>query len=237
MELSDYVDAIKDQLTGFGILESELSNEAYERIVNLAIKELNRYYNATELIEVPASSCIDLKQYPEISSIVSIYRPTGLSFTAEGQDESRDPVLVSQLQMYNYGNSFAANDWIYRYGNYTTAQRIANTISTDLAFKEDKLGGKLYVNLPQGIPEKLTIEYVPIIRDASQVKEEYWQDVLERLALAHAKIALGRARTRFTQSNALWSGDGDSILAEGREELNALRERLNSSVDLLLPLD
>ena len=110
-------------------------------------------------------------------------------------------------------------------------------MSSDLMFREDKIGQKLYVNLPQGLPDTLAIEYVPVIEDVSEVKGEYWQDVLLRLALAHAKIALGRARTRFTQSGAIWSSDGDTILAEGKEELAAIREKLSSSVDLFMPLD
>ena len=72
MELLDYVDSIKDQLTGFGVLESELSDDAYKRIVNTAVKELNRYYNDTEVIEVPGESCIDLNKYPTISNVINV---------------------------------------------------------------------------------------------------------------------------------------------------------------------
>ena len=236
MELLDYVDSIKDQLTGFGVLESELSDDAYKRIVNTAVKELNRYYNDTEVIEVPGESCIDLNKYPTISNVINVYRSTGVGL-AGTTDSERDPVMMSQLQMFNFGNKNFANDWSYRYSIYSTAQRISNTMSTDLMFKEDKIGHKLYVNLPQGLPETIVIEFVPILRDASEVKGEYWQDVLLRLALAHAKIALGRARTRFTQSGAIWSSDGDTILAEGKEELAAIRDKLSSSVDLFMPLD
>lgn len=236
MELLDYVESIKDQLTGFGVLESELTEDAYKKIVNTAVKELNRYYNDTEIIEVPGSQCIDLKEYPTISNVVNVYRSTGVGLAGTTEDE-RDPVMMSQLQMFNFGNKNFANEWAYRYGVYSTAQKISNTMSTDLMFREDKHGGKLYINLPQGIPDTLSIEYIPLLRDASEVKGAYWQDVLLKLSLAHAKVALGRARTRFTQSNALWSSDGETILTEGKEELAAIRERLTNSVDLFMPLD
>ena len=236
MELEDYIDSIRDQLTGFGVLESELPEDAYERIVSTAVKELNRYYNDTEIIEVPGESCIDLSKYPKINNVLNVYRSTGAGL-AGVDDKERDPVAMSQLQMFNFGNKNFANDWIYRYSIYSTAQRISSTMSSDLMFREDKIGQKLYVNLPQGLPDTLAIEYVPVIEDASEVKGEYWQDILLRLALAHAKIALGRARTRFTQSGAIWSSDGDTILAEGKEELAAIREKLSSSADLFMPLD
>jgi len=42
------------------------------------------------------------------------------------------------------------------------------------------------------------------------------------MSLAYAKLTLGRIRTRFTQSNALWTQDGETLLAEGKEELKAL---------------
>jgi hypothetical protein len=48
---------------------------------------------------------------------------------------------------------------------------------------------------------------------------------------------LGRIRTRFTQSNALWTQDGETILNEGKEELTALRERLMTNDNLILPID
>ena len=50
------------------------------------------------------------------------------------------------------------------------------------------------------------------------------------------KIVLGRIRTRFTQSNALWVQDGEKILEEGNTELKELREvlRLNSNMIYLI---
>ncbi len=62
-------------------------------------------------------------------------------------------------------------------------------------------------------------------------------DILLRLALAYTKITLGRIRTRYTQSNALWNQDGETMLTEGNTELTALRERLQVQTNLSYPLD
>lgn len=83
----------------------------------------------------------------------------------------------------------------------------------------------------------MAIEYVPVIEQVDQIVGEYWVDILKRIALAYAKIAVGRARTRFVQSGALWTDDGSNILQEGTTELTALRERLQVNAQFLYPVD
>lgn len=52
-------------------------------------------------------------------------------------------------------------------------------------------------------PQYITIEYVPLYKDVSEVVSDYWIDIIIRMATAQAKIILGRIRSRYTQSNAL----------------------------------
>ena len=58
-----------------------------------------------------------------------------------------------------------------------------------------------------------------------------------RLSLAQTKVTLGRIRTRYVQSNALWSQDGDTILQEGKEELDNIRQMLLDNSELTYPID
>ena len=54
--------------------------------------------------------------------------------------------------------------------SYNTSRQIMNTISTDLNFKEDKIGRKLYVNYTTGDnPGTITIEYIPKLETVDQV--------------------------------------------------------------------
>lgn len=203
MELSDYTEMVKDQITGFGVLETELDDEAFDNIVYKALHELNRYYNMSQLKELECTgSCIDLKEESDIESVINVYRqnPSGLS---SSDSTKEDPIVMSQLQMYNIGSSYYTQDYAYRLYNWSTVQRMSNTFSTDLTFEEDKINKKLYINLPQGTPDKITIEYIPVLREPSQVVGRFWEDTLVNLSIAYAKVALGRIRTRFTQSNAL----------------------------------
>ena len=61
--------------------------------------------------------------------------------------------------------------------------------------------------------------------------------MLIRLAVATTKVTVGRVRTKFKQSNALWTMDGDTLLQEGNAELAALREELKASTQLCYPYD
>ena len=110
-------------------------------------------------------------------------------------------------------------------------------MSTDLAFRYDKYSNKLYINIATNMPTKITIEYVPRFDSVDDIVSDYWIDVLVRMSVAMAKIVVGRIRSRYTQSNALWTQDGETMLNEGKEELTALRERLQTHSNYSYPMD
>ena len=83
----------------------------------------------------------------------------------------------------------------------------------------------------------ITIEYVPRYDDVSEITSDFWIDMLTRLCIAKAKIAVGRIRTRYSQSNALWAQDGETMLSEGNAELSDLHEKLEASTQLVYPVD
>ena len=85
--------------------------------------------------------------------------------------------------------------------------------------------------------ENITIEYIPVFKNISEITSDYWIDIIVRLATALAKVALGRIRTRYVQSNALWTQDGDQMAAEGNQELADLRLKLETNAQLVYPLD
>jgi len=234
-----YIDKIKWQITS-GVLESELPDEGYAKAVNIALEELSRYYNATRLVQVTSSSCIDLAKVEEdndikISTVSAVYRsrPNGVSADAGASD----PMMLSQWNLANNFYNYGTNRWMYNYLAYNTTNQIANTVSTDLDFKEDRLGRKLYVNFSNGTNGELVIEYIPKLNSVDDITGDYWIDILSKLSLAHAKIAIGRIRTRYTQSDALWTQDGETMLAEGTNELNELINRLQSQSSFVYPVD
>jgi hypothetical protein len=57
------------------------------------------------------------------------------------------------------------------------------------------------------------------------------------MCVALTKVTLGRIRTRFSQSNALWAQDGEKLLEEGNTELKELREVLRTNANLAYSID
>lgn len=237
MNLQDYVDEIKFELTG-GVLELEIPDESIAMIVNHSMKELQRYIDSTKLITIPYTPCIDLTGF-KCSAIVNVYRTEGNTGNATGIDGSQvDPMYAQRWMAFSSGGTmYNLQSYLLNYMSYNTLLQMRNTTSTDLAFKEDKTDKKLYINVGYDIPKEITLEFVPIYEDVSEITSDYWIDILHRMSLARTKVALGRIRTRFKQTNPLWEQDGETILAEGTEELNTLRETLRTNSTLCYPVD
>lgn len=135
------------------------------------------------------------------------------------------------------GSAFTANDWVYNYGSWNSMLQLRNTVSTDLIFRFDRHTNYLYINVAFDKPEYITIEYVPRYNDASEIVSDYWIDMLIKMAVALAKVTVGRIRSRYTQSNALWTQDGERLLDEGNQELEALRQHLVENSQMVYPID
>ena len=234
--------AIKDEiilkLTG-DVLDLELSDASLVKIINSSLRELQRYIDTFALITVPYKECIDMKPY-KVNAVVKVFRGEGYMGDTASSEAGMvvDPLYASQWQiMSTVGNLNNMTDFTYRLASWSTLQQIRNTMSTDLSHIYDKHGEKLYINISQNIPNEITIMYIPRFDDVSQITSDYWIDALIRLSVATAKITVGRVRSKFKQSNALWVLDGDTLLQEGNSELTALREELKASSQLCYVYD
>ena len=237
MKLEDVLDELKLELTGY-ILDMEITDETLVSVVNKALRELTRYWDESRMISIPYASCIDLDGEffnEKVSSIVKVYRTEGMG---DSQDISavNDPVQMAQFAIFsNGGTMYNLQDYIMNYASWMTMYQMKNTMSTDMSFKEDRHNKKLYIN-NYNAPSMVTIEYIPKLTSVEDIQSDYWIDILIKYCVALTKIVLGRIRTRFTQSNALWTQDGEKILEEGNTELKELREllRINSNMIFLI---
>ena len=59
MDRQAYIDEIKFTLSGGGILELELSDDALGRVLDKAFREVQRYIDTTKIITIPYKPCID----------------------------------------------------------------------------------------------------------------------------------------------------------------------------------
>lgn len=239
LKLDDILDEIKLELTGH-ILEMEITDDTLTSVVKKALRELERFWDETTMITVPFASCIDTSGEffkEKVSSIVKIYRTEGVGDANGGLNVMSDPVHMAQFAIFsNGGTMLNLQDYVMNYASWMTMYKIKNTMSTDLSFKEDRHNNKLYISLSGGAPRLITIEYIPKLTSVEDIQSDYWIDILIKYCVALTKTLLGRIRTRFSPSNALWAQDGEKMLEEGNTELKELREilRLNSNMIYLI---
>ncbi len=238
MTMQEVIAEIKLELTGY-ILDVEIDDTTIESVVKKSMRELERYWDETTLVTIPFSSCIDLANSEldlkeKVSTIVKVYRTDAIGETTN----MGDPAYMQQWMLFsNGGTMYNLNDYILNFSAWNTLLRIKNTMSTDLSFIEDKHNNKLYINHYLDTPSRITVEYIPKLTDIEAIKSEYWIDILIRMSTAMTKIVLGRIRTRFTQSNPLWTQDGEKLLEEGNSERKELLEILRTNSNLIYDID
>ena len=238
MTIVDIIEEIKLELTG-GVLELEIEDVTIEMVIKKALRELQRYWDETSFLTIPYESCIDLEKYQlDSCSIVKVYRTTGMGNSTDASNAlTMDPLYAQQFMMFsNAGNMYNIQDYVMNYAAWNTLNQTRNTMSTDMAFREDKHNKKLYVN-DITAPKAITIEFIPKLDSVESIQSDYWQDILVKMCVGLTKITLGRIRTRFSQSNALWAQDGEKLLEEGNTELKELREILRTNANLVYPID
>ena len=248
MTKQDVREEIKLELTG-GLLELEINDSQIDLLIEASLRELQRYWDEPSFITVPFKSCIDLTKIEvgdgkvinlDYSSIVKVYRTIGLGTSESATNPlTMDPMYAQQLMIFsNAGTMYNVQDYIMNLAAWTTLSQIKNTVSTDMAYREDRHNKKLYINnATTGNSGAVTIEFIPKLNTVETIQSDYWQDVLVRMSLDRAKIALGRIRTKYTLSNALWAVDGEKLLEEGNTDLKELREVLRANSQLIYPID
>lgn len=236
MTLQDVIDEIKLELTG-DVLESELEDEQIGRAVKKELRELERYWDEVTFVRAPFASCIDTSEWDEkVSSIQGVYRtePVGNA----GTEGFYDPLYAQQWMMFSSGGTmYNLQDYTLNYAAWSTLQSIKNTLSTDLSWDEDRHNHKLYINSYSIRPTYVSIAYIPKLKEVEDIKSDYWIDILIRLSTAMTKVIIGRIRTRYTQTNAVWTQDGERLLEEGNTELKELREILRTNSNLIQGAD
>lgn len=236
-------DQVRDEvtlmLTG-QLLELELTPTTVDSIITSSLRELQRYITSTKIVTIPFSRCIDLSDPKQtndkkiyVSNVFRVYRTEGYGEASTSLTKAVDPMQAAQWQLISgTGNMRGFQDYMLNYMSYNTILQMRNTTSTDLAYIYDRDSQKLYINVASNAPSNITVEYIPIYQDVSEITSDYWTDVLIRMAVAKTKIVAGRVRSRYTQSNAIWTQDGRDILSEGTSELQELRQTLSSNTAL-----
>jgi hypothetical protein len=93
--MKSYIDEIKLKLGG-SVLDLEIDDSTFERIVNSAFREIQRYIDSTRLATIPYKSCIDLSDC-HVSSVSRVFRTQGHTHSDDNGTTSQvDPLYMTQ---------------------------------------------------------------------------------------------------------------------------------------------
>ena len=228
MTLAEYTDEIAFQLGG-SVLDLEIANDL-PRCVNRAFREIKRYIVTPAYMTLPWNSNnggnrISLKD-KNVYSIINVMRPN-----------SYNSLTVNSLDVFGLAQSYSAVTNLDAYMNRMLRLQQMNTISTDLDFVWDAHTKELYVTMNPPYTNQITIAYVPDYQSVEEITEVYWVDFILKLATAYAKQVLGRIRSKYTLNSAQYWLDGDTLLAEAKEEINEIISYLRENADIAFPID
>ena len=215
---------IESQLGG-QVLDLELKPEDIRVIVEQAFEELVHYMTDIYSVTVPYANCINLKGY-NIDNVESVWRGqdsilTGVPFQMPAMD------LMNVTGVYNMDS----------YTNAMIIKRNLNTLATDMEFYWDKPNEKLFVYANPNMPAQVTINFKPNYYSVEDIRESHWETQLRKLALGMCKIILGRIRSKYKSNSAKFQLDGDTLLAEGNAEVQAVRQFLDDNKDIFTVLN
>lgn len=200
-----------------------------ERAVLIAFRELKRYMRTPVEKTVPYSTRIDLEKVGIVAYKVLKVMPsrprTGLTM---GTIDSGNVFQIAAAVNTQSAIGTASRLNIDPIMSEMAMAQVRNTISTDFQWKHDTLNNIVYCTHRDPRPVSVTIRYTPDFQDVSEIQSQTWIDYLIRMATANMKIALGRARSKYTVEGSNVSLDGDTLLSEGNAELEQIREELEN---------
>ena len=215
---------------GGSVVDIEIEDDL-EKFVDLALNRIRPVISESHYMTVPTSDSIDLSD-KDVYAVVQVFRgaPNANSLlSAEATDDSY--LFNSSIITSADGTGILGNTVDTAIINYMASDivRQIQGKSSDVDFEFDD--GILYVDTTDLACTKLTIEYIPSFANVEDVKDPFWQQLIYRLALAKAKVALGRARVKYRLTNLPYEIDGDTLVAEGQQEQSEIEAWLTENND------
>lgn len=208
-----------------------------EQAVNIAFRELKRYIKTPVDKTVPYSTRLDLIKLgihtTKVLYVQAANPRTGL--TMANVDGSNVFQLAAAVSGYGYSSSASTLN-LDPIMQQLALSQVRNTLTTDFQWKYDLPNQVIYCAHSAQRPAMVTIRYVPIYEDVSEIQGQTWIDYLIRMSEANMKKALGRSRSKYTIEGSNVSLDGETLLAEANAELEAIRNELATKSSHLVVL-
>lgn len=206
--------------------------------VNIAFRELKRYMKTPVNKTVPYAPRLDLVKLgintKKVLHVQAAYPKLGLTL---GSIESGNVFQVAaSVNTSSTGNSGTSIN-IDPIMNELALSQVRNCLATDFQWTHDVPNNVVYCAHRAPVPAAVTIRYVPIYQDVSEIIGDTWIDYLVRMSEANMKKALGRSRSKYKIDGSNVTLDGDVLLSEANAELEAIRNELKTKSSKLVILN
>lgn len=224
-------------LLGFPAV-SNIDNLDINQAILIAFQELKSYIKTPVDKTVPYQRRIKLKDVGIITRrvlyVFAAYPRIGL--TLSSIDSGNVFQVAAAVNTYSsIGQTGSLN--IDPIMTEMAMAQVRNTLATDFQWNYDATNDVVYCAHRDPRPVQVTIRYVPDFQDVSELKDPTWINYLIRLSTANMKLALGRARSKYTIEGSNVTLDGDVLLTEANAELEAIRSELNTKKSKLVVLN
>lgn len=236
MQMEEYISQISF-LLGFQS-NSNIERASIEQAVMIAFREMKRYMDTPVDKTVPYHQRIDLKE-------------VGIETVKVLGVQTANPRIGLAMSSIESGNVFQLAASLNAYGNISNASilnidpivknlayaQVRNCLTTDFQWKYDLPNQCVYCAHRDPVPAQVTIRYVPIFHDVSEITNQTYVDYILRLGLANMKISLGRSRSKYRIEGSNVQMDGETLLQEGNTEIEQIRAELGQNQTKLVILN
>lgn len=236
MQMEEYVSQIAF-LLGFQS-NKNIENASIEQAVMIAFREMKRYMDTPVDKTVPYHQRIDLKE-------------VGIETVKVLGVQAANPRIGLAMSTIESGNVFQLAASLNAYGAVSNASilniepivknlgyaQVRNCLTTDFQWKYDLPNQVVYCAHRDPVPSQVTIRYVPVFHDVSEITNQTYIDYILRLGLANMKISLGRTRSKYRIEGSNVQMDGEALLQEGNAEIEQIRTELGQNQTHLVILN
>ena len=195
-----------------------------EQAVNIAFTELKRYMKTPVEKTVPYATRLDLKALKidtvKVLNVYAAYPKVGMSLSSiESGNVFQVAAAVNVSSGFNNGSTLNIDPIMTE----LALAQVRNCMTTDFQWHYDLPNQVVYCTHRDPRPVAVTVSYVPVYHDVSEITNQTWINYLIRMSLAFAKISLGRSRSKYTIEGSNVTLDGEALLTEGNAELETMR--------------
>ena len=233
MTMEEIVDEVSFALAEF--TDYNVDNVQIEKAVQIAFRELKRYIKTPVEKTVPFATRIKLSDVGiETIKVLNVQAAVPrIGLTMSSIDSGNVFQVAASVNVYSgIGNTSSIN--IDPIMSEMAMAQVRNAISTDFQWDYDSSNDVIYCTHRDPRPAAVTIRYVPILHDVSEIKNDTWIDYLIQLSEAHMKKTLGRLRSKYKITGSNVELDGDVLLQEGEADLTRIRTELEGKKNKLL---